>query len=413
MSAVVSSGKGNRDKMIIALVASAHYVSHMMQLAIPLLFPILHEEFGVSFTELGLVATLFFAASGLGQAFVTGALVDRYGAQRLLLVGLAILSGTTFLAGLVSSYWTLLPLGVLGGLGNSVFHPADLSIISLRVDEKLHGRGFAAHALAGALGYATAPVAVMTIAALSQWRVALILFGLAGFVLTAIIHFHRRLLVCPPAHAAAPTAGGSPVRTGYLSALLSPVFLLGFAYFSLTSFSNSGMQTFGITSLIAAYAFSLPVATLAVTTYLFGNAAGVILGGWLADRTQKHHRVAIGGMLCAAGSMFLVAVPNGWAPLVTVLMGLAGIAYGITAPSRDIIIRKAAAGAGLGSVFGFVYSGFDLGSGVSTLIFGAFIDREVPHAVFLTIAIAAALAALTVMQVCRRAETGRRAAEGG
>jgi FSR family fosmidomycin resistance protein-like MFS transporter len=412
MSALVSSGKDHRDKLIVALVASAHYLSHMLQLAVPLLFPILHEEFGVSFTELGLVATFFFAASGLGQAFVAGALVDRYGAQRLLLGGLTIVSATTFLAGWVSSYWMLLPLGVLGGLGNSVFHPADLSIISLRVDEKRHGRSFAAHALAGALGYATAPVVVMTIATLSQWRFALILCGLVGFVLTAAIFFHRRLLACPPAPAVAPAAGGPPARAGYLSALLSPVFLLGFAYFSLTSFSNSGMQAFGIISLIAAYAFSLPVATLAVTTYLFGNAAGVILGGFLADRTQKHHWIAIGGILCAASSMFLVAVLNGWAPLVTALLGLAGITFGMTAPSRDIIIRKAAAGTGLGSVFGFVYSGFDLGSGLSPLLFGTFIDREMPHAVFLTMAIVLALAAPTVMQVRLRSAKGRRSTAG-
>jgi hypothetical protein len=50
-----------------------------------------------------------------------------------------------------------------------------------------------------------------------------------------------------------------------------------------------------------------------------------------------------------------------------------------------------------------VYSGFDLGSSTAPLIFGALIDHQAPHAVFLIVALAFALAAPTVMQVRRRA----------
>jgi MFS transporter, FSR family, fosmidomycin resistance protein len=287
MSVAGSSEVGNRDKTIIALVACSHGASHLMQLAIPPLFPILHRAFGASFTELGLVATLLFVVSGFGQAFVAGPLVDRFGAHRLLIAGILLSSGATLLAGLVSSYWMLLPLAVLTGLGNSVFHPADLTIISLRIDERLQGRGFAVHAVAGALGYAIAPMAVMTVATLSNWHMALILCGLLGFAVAASLIFNRRLFVCHSARPATPSIGEAPPRSGYLNVLLSPVFLMGFAYFTLTSFSNSGMQTFAISALVMGYTFALPVATLAVTAYLVGNAVGVIIGGFLADRTQQ------------------------------------------------------------------------------------------------------------------------------
>jgi MFS family permease len=374
-------------------------MSHMMQLAIPPLFPILHGVFGASFTELGLVATLLFVASGLGQAIAAGPFVDRYGAHRLLIGGIVLSSGAILLAGLVPSYWMLLPLGLLTGLGNSVFHPADLSIISLRVDEKRQGRGFAAHALAGALGYAFAPMVMMAVAQLIHWRAALILCGLLGLAVAVSLFANRRLLVCRAVKPAAASVGGTAPRSGYLQTLLSPVFLMAFAYFVLTSVGNAGIQTFGISSLVTGYGFALPVATLAVTAYLFGNAAGVVLGGFLADRTQHHHRVALSGMVCAAAGLLLVTVVSGWPPLVTALMGLTGIAYGVTAPSRDIIVRKAAAGAGLGSVFGFVYSGFDLGSAASPLLLGPLVDRQMPLAVFLALAAAFALAAPTVLRV--------------
>jgi MFS transporter, FSR family, fosmidomycin resistance protein len=252
-----------------------------------------------------------------------------------------------------------------------------------------------------------------TLASLIHWRAALILCGTAGLTVMAILYRHRNLLVCAPAPAEVNQPDGPPARPGYLSAFASPVFILGFAYFALTSFSSSGVQTLGITAFLTGYAFTLPVATAAVTAYLLGNAGGVVVGGGLADLTQRHHLVAMSGMITASAAMFIVSARGGSAPLLTLLMGAAGLAYGVTQPSRDIIIRKAAAGAGLGSVFGFVYSGFDFGSGVSPLIFGAFIDGGMPHAIFLTIAIALALAAPTVMQVRRRAEAGRRAWKRG
>lgn len=402
MPAVAKAG-GDRDTAVIALVAAAHYVSHVMQLALPSLFAILHGEFRVGYTQLGLVATLFYGSSGLGQAFAAGFLVDRYGAHRILIGGLTAMSGCIVLAGLVTSYWMLLPLALIAGLGNSVFHPADLSILSLRVKETRLGRAYAMHSIVGALGYATSPVAVTTIATLVHWRIALAVCGAAGFAVAAILVAGRSRLICRPKHTEASPAGGAPQTTGYLGALLSPVIVMGFAYFALTSFASQGVQTFGIASFIAGYGFTLAAATFAVTAYLVGNAIGIVAGGVLADRTSRHHRVAMSGMIVAGILMLVITLLKGFALVIVPPMVLAGMAYGVTQPSRDIIIRQAAAGGGLGTVFGFVYSGFDLGSATAPLLFGTLLDRHAPRAVFLSIATALALAAFTVVRVRRRA----------
>ena len=148
MVAMAPAVKGQRDVAVTALVGVAHYSSHVMQLALPPLFPILHDEFALSFTQLGLIVTLFYIASGLGQA-AAGILVDRYGAQRLLVAGITVLSLSILMAGMVTAYWMLLPLALIGGLGNSVFHPADLSILSHRVSEGRLGRAYAVHGVAG------------------------------------------------------------------------------------------------------------------------------------------------------------------------------------------------------------------------------------------------------------------------
>src|ERR671933_1322841 len=88
----------DRDLPVIGLIGTAHFGSHFFQLVLPPLFPLLKAAFGVGYTELGLLMTLFFAASGLCQT-PAGFLVDRVGAARVLTGGLALLGGGVGLAG--------------------------------------------------------------------------------------------------------------------------------------------------------------------------------------------------------------------------------------------------------------------------------------------------------------------------
>jgi MFS transporter, FSR family, fosmidomycin resistance protein len=398
MAVLADTQRGERDVAVISLVGTAHYMSHVLQLALPPLFPILHAEFGVSFIELGAFVTLFYVASGLGQA-VAGVLVDRYGAHRLLVAGLALLSGSIALVGFAGSYWLLLPLAPIAGLGNSVFHPADLSILSHRVGEGRLGRAYAVHGISGSLGYATSPVLVTLIAFYANWHVALSIIGLVGLAVAAVTFANRSAL--DYAHDVA-RAGGVVRRAPYLRVVGAPVVLMAFGYFAMTSFAGSGIQTFSITALTSGYGLSLHAATLGLTFYLVGSALGMVGGGFLADRTQHHHRVAMTGIAVAALLMLGIAVLPEIAAFILPVTTIAGIASGITGPSRDVLVRKAAAGIGTGSVFGFVYSGFDLGSSTAPLLFGLLLDHGASHAVFMAIACSFALGVPTVMQVSQR-----------
>jgi FSR family fosmidomycin resistance protein-like MFS transporter len=408
MAVLAADERGSSDLSVISLIGTAHFSSHVMQLALPPLFPILHGAFGVGFTELGLIVTLFYAASGLGQA-AAGFLVDRYGAYRLLIGGLVLLSAAIALAGLAGSYWLLLVLAPIAGLGNSVFHPADLSILSHRVSEGRLGRAYAVHGVSGSLGYAASPLLVTFIAASAGWRVALVAVGIGGLVVAAVLIANRGLLAYRQTSGA---RGAVAHRSGYLGVIGAPVVLMAFGYFALTAFAGTGMQTFSITALASGYGLALSTATLALTCYLVGSALGITLGGILADRTQQHHRVAMTGITLASLLMFLIAGSSALGAYVVPLTALAGMVNGITGPSRDVLIRRAAAGIGTGSVFGFVYSGFDFGSSIAPLLFGLLLDHQAPHAVFLTIACAFALGVPTVMQVQHRVAARAQAPAG-
>src|SRR5690606_30906523 len=160
-----------RDWKIIGLIGAGHSCSHFFQLVFPTLFLPLAAEFGYDFVQLGLLVSVFFVISGLGQAS-SGFIVDRIGPTPVLRFGLACFVVSGVLIGLSTNYAMLLAAAVIGGIGNSVFHPVDYSIINHRVSARRLGHAFSTHGLTGNLGWALTPVFMAGIIYLSNWRVA-------------------------------------------------------------------------------------------------------------------------------------------------------------------------------------------------------------------------------------------------
>ena len=188
---------GRSDALVIGLVALAHLVSHFYQVILGPLFPLLKTEFGVSYTALGFIISLFYGTSGCLQAFA-GILVDRYGADRLMIFGIITMASAVMLMGLAPTYWALLPLAGLAALGNCVFHPADLSILSAKVHPRRHGRAFGFHGFGGTCGYFLSPVIVYYgIASVAGWRVSLVAAGLLGLAAALLIYRYRSAIEMP------------------------------------------------------------------------------------------------------------------------------------------------------------------------------------------------------------------------
>jgi MFS family permease len=88
-------------------------------------------------------------------------------------------------------------------------------------------------------------------------------------------------------------------------------------------------------------------------------------------------------------------------PLVVVVMTVSGFCLGITSPSRDLLVRGATPTRASGKVFGFVYSGLDLGSAVTPLLLGWLMDRGQPRQVFVFAGMMLLVTIATVLQVRR------------
>jgi MFS transporter, FSR family, fosmidomycin resistance protein len=83
-------------------------------------------------------------------------------------------------------------------------------------------------------------------------------------------------------------------------------------------------------------------------------------------------------------------------------MALMGFTKGVTAPSRDLLVRAATPAGASGKVFGFVYSGLDVGALAMPPVYGWLIDRGEPRAVFVVAAVLMVLTILTVLEVRRQ-----------
>lgn len=385
------------EGLVIGLVGFAHLLSHFYQIALGPLFPLLREEFDVSYTALGLIITVLFGTSAVCQAFI-GILVDRHGADRLLLFGVVTMSTSIFLMGLVSSYWMFLPLAVTAALGNSVFHPADLSILSAKVNPKRMGRAYAIHGFAGTSGYFLSPVVIFYgVVSFAGWRVGLMTAGAIGWFAAILLYKYRDVLRMPVG--SVDSSGAMPGLAFYIRLITNLPLIAAFCYFALISGALIGMQNFSATALVEIYNAPLYLATAGLTAFLGASAVGNLIGGELADRFQRHAVIATTGLTFSAVCMAAIAFLPLSIPVIIVLFGGVGFCGGATHASRDILVRAAAPAGATGKVFGFVYSGLDVGGALAPLLFGWLIDEGLYRGVFIAMTVMYLICILSVLQL--------------
>ena len=401
IAATADALHARRDMRVIAAVSTAHFFSHFFQLAMAPMFPLMKESLGVGYTELGFVLTLFYATSGLSQAFI-GIWVDRYGARPVLLCGLTLLALAVLGAGFAPNYWWLVALAPIAGLGNSVFHPADLAILSSKVSKPRLGRAYGAHQFMGTIGYAASPILMGTAGLLLGWQTALIAAGAIGLIAAAVLYAMGDLISVPGRPRALDADEDQSMR--YAALVRSPAMLMGFAFFALAAMSGIGISSFSVTGLHDLFDVEVTFAAQLLTAYLCASAAGILMGGWLADQTTRHDMVAMTGILLSGCCFLAIAfVPMGFS-MVGVLFLIAGVSVGAVSPSRDMLIRAASPEGARGKVFGLVYSGLDAGSAVAPTLFGFLIDRQMPNLMFALVAVLLFLSTATVLSV-RKAST--------
>ena len=354
------------------------------------------KEFGLTYSELGLLMTTFFVVSGMGQASA-GFVVDKLGARPLLFVAIAILMLACFGGAFVTGYAGLLGVAALAGLGNAPFHPVDFTILNQRVSAPRLGYAFSAHGLTGNLGWATAPLFFATLSSLYSWRTAYLAASALYLGILIVLFFHREKLRTQ----VAVRQENAPVEHD-LAFMKLPVVWWCFGFFLLSTMTLAVVQSFSVSILKAMHGVSFEAATLTLTAYMLCGAVGMFVGGFVAARTAHSDRVV--ALAMGAAALLLALCGTGFFGAMGTMVVLAGtgLAIGIGGPSRDMMIKKATPAGATGRVYGMVYSGLDVGFAISPVLFGALMDRGLYGATLMGAAAVLMLSVVAALGVGRR-----------
>jgi MFS transporter, FSR family, fosmidomycin resistance protein len=386
-----------KDAKVMSLVGLAHASSHFGHMLLPPLFPVFMQEFGLSFAQVGLLMSVFFVVSGVGQA-AAGFVVDKLGARPVLFAAL----GTFMLACIVAShaqgYAWLIAAASLAGLANSPFHPIDFSILNQRVSASRLSYAFSVHGLSGSLGWALTPILLVGLMGVIGWRNAyLVAVGVYALVF-GILLIHRDQLVTSVVRKQEAHEESS------LAFLKLPVVWWCFAFFLLSTITLAVVQSYSVSILRAMHGVSLTAATATLTAYMLANAAGILVGGFVSARVGAQRSDKVIAVCMSTGAVCMMLAGSGWLGALgsMALLATTGFAVGIGGPSRDMMIKRAAPQGATGRVYGTVYCGLDVGFAIAPLIFGLLMDRALYSLTMITSAFALILAVFAALAVGRQ-----------
>ena len=381
-------------------------MSHFYWMVWPPMAIAVTAAFQITYLEFGAIVTCFALAAGVGQTPV-GFLVDRVGGRSVLIAGVVLEAGGIGCMGLASEYWQLLVLAVIAGLGHTVFHPADYSIISAGVSKQRLGRAFAFHSFSGYVGFAVAPVFMTEIERYADWRAAFLCAGALGLISALLVVWQgsalgadstkRRERATNDAETAS-SGGHSSVADG-LKLLLSIPILMCFLYFVLHQIGVGGLRNFLPAALHELYGVSQVSAGRTLSIFMIGTAAGILSGGFLADRVGP--RISTAAMTLVPGAFIVSLI--GWIdlplPVLIALLAIAGFLIGLLVSSRDLLLRSVTPDGSMGKVMGFASTGSNFGGALIPVLLGYLMDLQAYSWIFWLSAIFIGSAFLTFATV--------------
>ena len=274
-----------RDVKVISIVAIAHFVSHVFIMLLPPIMLLVKDHFRVDYTDIALAITAYNVMSALLQT-PAGFLVDRIGARIMLTLGL-ILSGVAIcISAMLPGYWAFLVGYALLGVANTVYHPADYSILSATIDGKRIGKAFSIHTFAGYLGSGVTPAMVIATVALWGWNGGFLCAAVLSFAAAILLMVTGSVLPRVPRKTMAAAARTSDTKVGW-DLLMSPPILRNLLFFFCLAMANGGIQTFAVVSLGALHGTPASVANIGLSGFLLFSALGVLVGTVLVRRLRR------------------------------------------------------------------------------------------------------------------------------
>ncbi len=249
------------------------------------------QDLNLSDTQLGLVTGVMFAIVLSGIGLPVGMLIDRWSRKHLLAAGVVIWSATTAMGGLAQNFYQLAASRMGVAVGESVCTPGSHSMIADLFTHRYRARAISIYFMGAQLGAILGLGLGGLINELADWRLAMLLLGAPGIILTLVILF---TLPEPKRRVTENSAPGAPppsILTAVLIIVRQPTMVHLIAASALASAASGGLQAFMPSHLIRT--FHMGTAEIGITYGLALGLAGIsglfvggMVGDWLRSRAR-------------------------------------------------------------------------------------------------------------------------------
>ena len=400
-SAVVPPGQSWRELWLITL---GHALTHWYPATFYLLLPIIGNELGLSFSQIGLIMTCQYIAGAVANV-PGGVLVDTVG-RKGLLMGLSLfwVGFPYLLMSFGHSYWMLLACVAMVGVGNSLWHPTAIPTLARRFPER---KGFvlSLHGMGGNAGDAIAPLVVGAMLAVMTWREVVVLNVVPGLVMSLLILvFLGTLHIGSRARRASdPVAAQGQSLASYAAGLRELLRNRSLLLLSISGAFRSMTQIALLTFLPLFLAREMGWGMAAVGAGMFVlQAAGLLaspVAGHLSDKLGRRSVLAA-SMGMTALVLLLMALVGRSPAFVFFIAVLGFFLYAIRPVIQAWTLEATPAHMG-GSAIGLLFGAQALGASVAPLLGGLIADRWGLSATFYFLAATIVCANLIILAMPR------------
>ncbi|OXR40487.1 Tetracycline resistance protein, class C [Nocardia cerradoensis] len=352
-----SHGAGSRlPAETWVLIGAAFLIALGFGLVAPAL-PQFARSFGVGVAAASAIVSSF-ALMRLLFAPVSGRLIQRFGERALYLTGLLIVALSTGACALAQTYWQLIVLRSLGGIGSTMFTVSSLGLVIRLSPPGERGRVSGLWSTSFLIGSLAGPLLGGALGGLGL-RAPFAIYAVALLAASAVVFWKLR-----GSHLAEPVGAEPMPVVSFGRALDDPVYRAVLW----SNFAN-GAAVFGVRMalvpllVVEVFGESPGVAGVALTVFAAGNAAVLFASGRLSDQWGRRPFLIAGTLVCATGTIAL-----GLAPTVVWLLGasfVAGLGSGMYTPAQQAAVADVIGPRARG---GPVLAGYQMAADLGTVV---------------------------------------------
>lgn len=343
------------------MASMGHAVIELCSQFLPVIYPILVDTMGLSYTQIGGLALVSSLGTSLAQPLF-GHLSDRWDPRRITVLSMVWIGVLMGLVGWANSYALLVAVIGLGVLGSAAFHPSGATMAALQAGNR-PGASVSIFSVGGSVGSALSPLLIT--AAIQR-------FGMRGTsIVTPVALFFGAILVWQFGQVTIQRdEKQNATRARERSSSVARLILVVLAVMCFAWFQGS-FRTY-LTLWIEDQGQSLAIGSQMLFVFLAMNGVGSLVGGAMSDRMERWQTLALCLGLLVPVHWFFVSASG---PLQWVLVGLMGMLLGATFPV-SIVMAQETWTQGVGIASGLVMGLGWVPSGIGSSVTGMIADRR-------------------------------------